>query len=220
MLEIRIYKLPELEAYLHTHRPRNIREKLTRYEVEFAEGSERGPLRTYNITAINDPFKLFCVFDLGISPQTDFHKMRDFTFYLLTNSDFSWRPMEMMEAYLRRFSNGPTRQTISTYIKIFVRKELIAKNGDFVYYKVYKDRGVQKHEIISKADYSAAWAVYWDSRNNGDESRVAYRRMYNRFGGVPRKQRLIQQNAFYLDTLDRLEKYAAESFLAEYGEML
>ncbi len=220
MLETRTYTLAEMEAYFHTRRPRNIRDKLTRYNVEFVEGTGRGPLRTYEITAIHDPFKLFCVFDLGISPQMDFHKLRDFVFYLLKDDDFSWRPMEMMEEYLRRFSSGPTRQTISNYIKIFERMELIAKSVDFVYYKVYKDRGVQKHAIITKADYSAAWAVYWDSRNNGDDSGVAYSRMYSWLGGVPRKQPKILQNAFYTATLDLLEKYAAESFFAEYGEML
>ncbi len=220
MLEEKTYKIRDLEAYLHTRSPKKVREKLSRYDVEYIEGSERGPLRTYEITAINDPFRLYCVFDLGVSPQTDFHKLRDFTVYLLTNDDFSWRPMEMMEEYLRRFTDGPTRQTISHYLRIFTDRELIALNGEYVYYKVYKDRGVQKHEIIEKAEYSAAWAVYWECRNEEKNSGVAYTTMYNKFGGVPRKQRKVNQNAFYLDTLDRLEEYATDSFLAEYGEIL
>ncbi len=221
MLETRTYKFAEIAAYLHAGRARGVRDKLTRYDVDFIEGGgQRDQTKTYTITAIHDPFKLFCVFDLGISPQTDFKKLRDFTVYLLADEDFGWRPMEMMEEYLRRFTNGPSRQTISNYLRFFTDRNLIAVNGEYVYYKVYKDRGVQKHEIISKATYSAAWAVYWDSRNNGDDSEAAFSRMYNWLGGIPRKQQRIQQNAFYLDTLDRLECYAADSFLAEYGEML
>lgn len=221
MLEPRLYKFAEIAAYLHAGRARGVRDKLTRYDVDFIEGGgQRDQTKTYEITAIHDPFKLFCVFDLGISPQTDFHKLRDFVFYLLTDDDFSWRPMEMMEAYLRRrFPNGASRQTISNYLRIFKDRELIADNGEYVYYKVIRG-AEQSHEIITKADYSAAWAFYWDRRNDGDDSDLAFSRMYHWLGGVPRKQRRINQNAFYLDTLDRLEQYAAESMLAEYGEIL
>lgn len=221
MLETRLYNFAEIAAYLRIGRSRGVRDKLTRYDVDFIEGGgQRDQTKTYKITAIRDPFKLFCVFDLGIEPHTEFDKLRDFVFYLLTDDDFSWRPAEMMEAYLRRrFPNGASRQTISHYLRIFTDRELIAVNGEYVYYKVIRDTE-QSHEIITKEDYSAAWKVYWDNRNGGDDSDLAFSRMYNWLGGVPRKQQKIQQNAFYLDTLDRLERYATDSFLAEHGEML
>ena len=221
MLETRLYPFAEIAAYLHANNSRGVRNKLTRYKVAFIEcGGHADQSKTYTITAISDPFKLFCVFDLGVSPQTDFSKLRDFSVYLLTDNDFNWRPMEMMEAYLRRrFTNGASRQTISNYLRIFTDRDLIAVNGEYVYYKVFDDHGIQKHEIIEKADYSAAWAVYWESRNSGADSAAAYSTMYHWLGGVPRKQQKIQQNAFFLDTLDRLERYATDSFLAEYGEI-
>lgn len=221
MLETRLYKFAEIAAYLHAGHARGVRDKLTRYNVDFIEGGgQRDQTKTYTITAIRDPFKLFCVFDLGIEPHTEFKKLRDFLFYLLTDDDFSWRPAEMMEVYLRRrFPNGASRQTITNYLKIFEAKNLIAVNGEYVYYKVIRGT-VQEHEIITEAEYKAAWAVYWDNRNGGDDSDLAFSRMYRWLGGVPRKQQKIQQNAFYTDTLDLLERYATDSFLAEYGEML
>lgn len=221
MLELKTYKFAEIAAYLHAGRSRGVRDKLTHYGVEYTEsGGHHDQSKTYTITAINDPFRLFCVFDLDIPPQTDFKKLRDFTVYLLTSNDFNWRPMEMMEEYLRRFADGPSRQTISHYLRLFSDKGLIAMNGDFVYYKVYHDRGIQKHEIITKEQYCAAWAVYWDRRNQGADSLAAYHAMYSWLGGVPRKQQKIAQNGIYQDELDRLEEYATDSFLAEYGEML
>lgn len=221
MLELKTYKFAEIAAYLRAGRSRGVRDKLTRYSVEYTEsGGHHDQSKTYTITAINDPFRLFCVFDLGIPPQTDFKKLRDFTVYLLADEDFNWRPMEMMEEYLRRFTDGPSRQTISNYLRIFTDRDLIAMNGEYVYYKVYNDRGVQKHEIITKEQYNAAWAVYWDRRNNGADSLAAYSTMYSWLGGVPRKQQKIATNGFYNTELDRLEEYATESFLAEYGEML
>ncbi len=221
MLELKTYGFAEIAAYLRVRRSRGVRDKLTRYNVEFTEGGGHADQdKTYTITAIQDPFKLFCVFDLEIAPQTDFIKLRDFTVYLLSVDDFNWRPMEMMEEYLRRFANGPSRQTISHYIKYFTDRDLIAMNGDYVYYKVNKDRGVQKHEIITKEQYAAAWAVYWDRRKNGADSRAAYSVMYSWLGGVPRKQRKTVSNGIYKADLDRLEEYATESFLSQYGEIL
>ena len=221
MLELKTYGFAEIAAYLQVRRSRGVRDKLRSYGVEYSEGGGHADQsKTYTITAIQDPFKLFCVFDLGIAPQTDFSKLRDFTVYLLTVEDFKWRPMEMMEEYLRRFANGPSRQTISNYIKLFSDRDLIAMNGDFVYYRVYHDRGVQKHEIITKEQYAAAWAVYWDRRNNGAESSAAYSTMYSWLKGVPRKQQKITPNGIYRDELEKLEEYATESFLSQYGEIL
>ena len=220
MLELKTYSFAEISAYLHAGRSRGVRDKLDRYGVKCSEdGGHTDQSKTYTITAIQDPFKLFCVFDLGIRPQTNFKKLRDFTAYLLTSDDFNWRPMEMMEEYLRRFTDGPSRQTISHYLRLFTDRNLIAMNGEYVYYKVYKDRGVQKHEIITKEQYKAAWAVYWNRRNDGADSRVAYSVMYSWLNGVPRKQQKIATNGIYKTELDKLEEYATESFLAEYGEI-
>lgn len=220
MLEERLYEFDEIAAYLHANTNRTIGNKLTRYKVEYQEEGVRGKPHTFSITKINDPFRVFCVFDLGLSPQTNFTKFRDFVFFLLTDDDFSWRPMELMEEYLRRFANGPSRQTISNYLTVLKDRELIALNGDYVYYRVYKDIDVQKHEIVTKEAYSQAWAVYWQERNEGADSRLAYCVMYSFFNGVPRKQHKIEQNVFYANTLDYLEELATNSFLAEYGEII
>lgn len=213
MLETKTYPAGELFAIMRTRNKSATDGKLNNYNISYtSEG--RGNRLTYTITNIPDRFKVFCVFDLNFSPQIDFRKLRDFIFYLLGDDDFNWRPMEMMEEYLRIAKRGMSRQTISGYIRRLERLNLIA-GTDFVYYRVYKEFGVQKHEIVTKEEYSAAWGVYWAKREQGYDSRAAYSVMYNSFGGVPRKQRKLEQNALEGDTLNMLSELVAESYLSE-----
>lgn len=226
MLEAKSYLLSDLKAYLHTSNKQNTDNKLNRYGIKYALPSatarSRNPI--YEITEIGNPFKLYCVFDLGIPPQTDFTKFRDFLFYLFGDPDFSWRPAEMMEAYLNETNHYISRQTISTYIKRLERLGYVAKAGDMVYYRVYReylddysDDYIQKHDIVSREEYSAAWGIYWHYRRMDADSIYAFRIMYRRFGGVPRKQERVEQNALYANELDYLNTLVCDSFLTEYG---
>ena len=221
MLECKDYSLNDLRVYLHTNGKTNTDKKLERYDIQYS--IEPNPVRRrnpiYHIEKIGDPFRLYCVFDLGFPPQLEFPKFRDVIVYLLNDPDFNWRPMEMMEEYLRKHHHGASRQTIATYIKRLEGLGYVCGKGDFVYYKVYKHYGIQKHELITREEYAAAWRVYWNCRDNGWDSFAAFRSMYNSIGGVPRKQARIIQNAFYGTEIDELNKYACESFLAEYDDL-
>lgn len=215
MLETKTYTIRELSAIIRTNGKTATDRKLNTYKISYTSEGCRNNL-TYTITNIPDHFRVFCVFDLGFPPQTDFIKLRDFIFYLLGDDDFNWRPMEMMEEYLRIAGCGMSRQTISGYIGRLESLNLIACT-EYVYYRVYKAFGVQKHEIVTKEEYSAAWGVYWNSRERGYSSRAAYSVMYNVFNGVPRKQRKIEENALEQDTLNLLSKFVAENFISESG---
>lgn len=213
MLEKRTYTIQELSNIIGTADKSATDRKLKNYEIAFTS-TGRGKDITYTITDIPDRFRVFCVFDLGFDPHTNFTKLRDFLFYLLGDDDFNWRPMEMMEEYLRIAGKGMSRQTISKYIEKIKELNLVA-GTDFVYYRVYKNFGVQAHEIITREEYSKAWSIYWDSRERGYDSRAAYSCMYNAFQGVPRKQRKLEQNALCQDTLSLLSDLISESFLLE-----
>ena len=52
-------------------------------------------------------------------------------------------------------------------------------------------------------------------KNHGYDSASAYSTMYSALGGVPRKQRKLEQNAIFQDTLSLLSELVAESFLLE-----
>lgn len=213
MLETKTYPATELFAIMRTRSKSATDRKLNNYKISYTNEG-RGNRLTYTLTNIPDRFRVYCVFDLNFSPQIDFNKLRDFIFYLLGDDDFNWRPMEMMEEYLRIAGCGMSRQTISGYLRRLERLNLIVSTN-LVYYRVYKDFGVQKHEIITKEEYSKAWAVYWNKRKQGYGSRAAFSVMYNAFNGVPRKQRKLEQNALEGETLNMLSELVAESFLSE-----
>ena len=219
VLELRDYPLGVLENIIGSKGKQAVDRKLKKYGYGYtSEG--RGKTRIYTITSSPDAlhqFRSFCVFELGFTAQTDFRKLRDFTFYLLSDDDFNWRSDEMMEEYLRLEGRGMSRQTIGKYKARLEHLELIACNGEYVYYKVYKAYGVQQHEIITKEEYSQAWRLYWNWRNAhpNEDSSPAYRHMYNNFGGVPRKQRRIEQNAIERERLNKLFELASNSILEE-----
>ena len=217
MLEKRLYKFDEIADYLGTRNNQGLRNKLQRYGVKFQEEG-RGRMKTFTILSIPDPFPLYCVFDLGIDYRTDFKKLRDFTFFLLRDDDFSGRSGEMMEEYLHNGGYQISRQTIAKYIALYERMDLIATNGETVYYRVYHEGLLQKHEVITKELYCKAWSVYWKKRRKNADSLLAFRCMYNFLDGVPRKQNKIVRNGFYTDTLNTLSELVAESFLNEKAE--
>lgn len=217
MLEQKKYKFDEMADYLKTRSNQGMRRKLERYGVEFQEEG-RGRLKTFDILSIPDPFPLYCVFDLEIDYRTDFKKLRDFTFFLLRDEAFTGCSGEMMEEYLRNGGYPISRQTISKYLALYEEKELIAMNGEVIYYRVYHEGQFQKHEIISKDLYCEAWNVYWKKRREGANSLYAFSSMYHFLDGVPRKQNKVETNVFAIDTLNTLSELVADSFLNEEFE--
>ena len=110
-----------------------------------------------------------------------------------------------------------SRQTIGKYRHKLEDLGLIASVGDYVYYRVYKEFGVQEHEIITQEEYSKAWKSYWQYRSAHPDadSAPAYRHMYNEFGGVPRKQRRVERNGINARQINTLLDLASKSILEE-----
>ena len=77
MLELKTYQKAELSALFGTRNTQGLERKMERYGITF-EKSGRGNRATYTITAIKDPFKIFCITELDFDGGTDFHKVRNF----------------------------------------------------------------------------------------------------------------------------------------------
>lgn len=213
MLECRCYEYEELSKYLGTTDPQGIERKLKTYGVEFSK-SGRGKKSIYNISAINEPFKVFAIYDLGADPHIDFQKFAYFIYLLLNDDGFNGMGAEMMEEYLRDKPLNISRQTIAKYVRRLQDNNLIdVAINDFVYYKVYKKYGVQTHEVVSRKEYSNAWKIYWDCVNNkGYDSFSAFSCMYSKFGGVPRKHPKIEPNGIYNNILNWLTEILEKDF--------
>lgn len=215
----RDYPLGVLENLLGTRGKEAIDRKLKKYGYGYTSAGS-GKRRVYTITDLPNAqarLKSYCVFSLGFAPQTDFVKLRDFIFYLAFDLDFSGRPDEMMEEYLRKEGHGMSRATIGNYRRKLEELEFFAPMGDFVYYKVRKHYGVQEHEIITAAEYNMAWRYYFEWRNEhpDEDSRPAYAHMYNKFGGVPRKQRKLVKFAFRVEQLNTLLDLVSNAVMEE-----
>lgn len=222
-LTMRDYPIGMLEKLIGTNGKQATDRKLKKYGYGFTS-TGTGRNRIYTISSLPNSFyrfRSYCVFSLGYSPQTDFVKLRDFLYLLLGDEDFNWLPDEAKEEYTRLIGKGISRQTIANYTRQLEKSGYIDTIfGDFVYYKVYKNFGVQEYEIITKEEYSQAWKLYWNWRNAhpDEDSRPAYAHMYNKFGGVPRKQRKVQAILWHKDKLDYILELAAASILDEVSD--
>lgn len=215
MLELRDYSFDELSAYLHTADNQGTQRKLKNYGVSFTVKGE-GRKAIYTIQEITQPIKIFAIFDVGVPPQTDMIKFTYFLYEMLCDEAFSGMGAEMMEEYLRSKPTPISRQTISKYLKYISATGIMdISDTDFVYYRVYKRYGVQTHETVSKEEYSKAWRLYWQLKDEkGYGSSAAFQAMYNDFGGVPRKHGVIEKNGIYNDLIEWL----TEELMMEVGE--
>lgn len=215
MLELRDYSYAELSAYLKTTSNQAAMRKLDNYGIIYSVNG-RGNSAIFTIKEITQPIKVFAVFDVGVPPQTDMKKFRYFLYELLCDDNFTGMGAEMMEEYLRNKPIPISRQTISKYLEYISATGIMGvSNSDFVYYRVYKRYGVQTHETVSKEEYSKAWRLYWQLKDEkGYGSSAAFQAMYNDFGGVPRKHGVIEKNGIYNDLIDWL----TDELMKEVGE--
>ena len=218
MLECRMYPAPEIWKYLGVNNNSQAEKKIKRYEVDYFLNGW-GKTANFNITEIKNPFRLYCVFDMGFNPNSDFKKLRNYLFFLLGEDEYCWLPDEPMEAYLRSKGYSISRQTITKYRTHLELLEYII-HGDYVYYRVYRDENdIEHHEQVEMEEYNKAWHFYWDKRNYEQwDSEQAYAYMYACFGGAPRKQAIPKKNLFHIDELNYLMLLVSESILDEVSK--
>ncbi len=214
MLECKAYPAIEMWEYLGVKDNEGAKRKLNRYGIVcFVNGS--GKNATFNIKQIDDPFKVYCVFEMGFDGRSDFRKIRNYLFFLLGEEEYCWLPDEPMEKLLRSKGYSISRQTITKYRERLESLGYI-HGGDFVYYRVETDENDQKHYVqVEKEEYNWAWHLYWDKRSEGMTSEQAFAYMYSAFGGVPRKQAKPEQNAFYLNELNYLLDLVSKAIAKE-----
>ena len=134
MLECREYSYQELCSIFNTHDARSIKNRLTRWNVEYTYKG-RGANLKLTIQNIHDPFRVFCILELSYSPNTDFRKLAYFLYYYMNDMEFYSLPCERQEQIMWMEGTPLTRQTIETYIQRLADNELILRaSGNFRYY--------------------------------------------------------------------------------------
>ena len=205
MLELKQYSKKEISTILKSKTKQQIDRKLKGYEVEF-ESSGRGDTILYTINRLNDPFKVFCITDLGFTAQTDFKHLRHFMYHFFCDEVFINMPDEVKEHMMDGYDYHISRQTIAKYERKLLEKHYVAK-GEYIYYFAYK--GQQR--IVTREEYRAAWHGYWTLKDMGAESLEAISDMIYHYGGVARKQAKLEKNIFYLNKINYLVELIGDS---------
>ena len=207
MLEARKYTKTEMAEILETTDNQGISRKLQRYGIEF-EKSGRGENLIFDIKAVPDKFKMYCISELGYDGRIDFRKLREFLYCYINDDVFRAMPDEVKEYRMRADENPISRQTIAKYT--FQLKHLDIVNldaGRYIYYFACKD--IQR--VTEHKEYVMAWKQYWENRENEMASIDAISIMIATFGGVARKQAIPEFNAIYYNKIEELNRIILES---------
>lgn len=219
MLELKEYTLAELEEILGSNGKQAIDRKLKSWCISYGCDDIRGKGRHYTITAMENPFKVFCITEMGIDSHTDFDKLRDCFYYFLNDVEFREMPDEMKEAEMDKIDRRISRQSIAKYIKHLSKNEFVLlDSGEYNYYFAYKDH----RQFTDMKTYREAWALYWETKKRVEYTWEALSEVISKYNGVPRKQPKPEFNVFWVDKINYLnglvcdEMEKAAHFKLEY----
>ena len=200
MLECKTYTYAEFSALFNTRDNQGIKRRLDRWGIKYSTAG-RGTGLKYTIEDISDPFVPFCILDLGFAPQTFFDKLNLFLYYFLNDKEFAGLPCEMMERRIENDGYTLSRQTIEKYLRQLDHQDLILRaSGNYHYYFARLGRLID----TTKEKYSQAWREYWQDKENGCPAGEAITSMCMKYGGVAKKQAIIEFNGIYNNTLNAL----------------
>ena len=204
MLNITTYSRQDLIELFNTDRLDNIKRSLSRLGYEYTT-SGRGKELKVTITQTPNAFKMFCINELGIPPQSDFVLLRTFFYYFFCDDEFKQLPIAQMAKVLEQEGQPICRQTISKWIEYLSQKEIINISTDNYKYYVSFSTGLNNYvEEIGQEEYKKAWRKYWSVRNGGGTYAEAFNAMCRVNGGTVFKKPQIEENAFYASTINNL----------------
>lgn len=205
MLELKTYTKDEIVSILGTEDRQGIKRKLDGYGVEYIIDGWKN--YTLTITAINDPFRLFCITTLGIPAQADFQKLKILYYYLFCCPEFATQPYEVMASKLKEEGEAdpPSSKTIGKWVAHLGTIDFVAfDRDDCVYYAIQKGKdGLRACKEITREVYCAGWHIYWTYKP-GEGTEAAYYRMFNYVGGHPCRRPKMKNNAIYQDEIEQL----------------
>lgn len=207
MLELKAYPKPELSAIFGTQCTEGLQRKMERYGITF-EREGRGERAIYKITEIQNPFKIFCITELGFDGGTDFRKLRNFYYYFFNDEEFMAMPDEVKEYRMMKEGSPVSRQTIANYTRRLEIHDMINRNTtNYIYYFANK----QTQRMVDKAEYLQAWHEYWAEIGNGVPSFDAIWDMREKYGGVARKQAIPEINGIYNEKIEYMLNLIVQS---------
>ena len=212
MIELKTYTKAELAEILHTTARQGITRKLDRYSITYTCDGDGDDLRI-TIKAIPDPFKVFCITELGIPAQADFTKLRNLFYYLFCCEGFAGLPLIQMAERMDEDGRHLSRETIGKWLNYLQGIDYVAfDKTDCIYYAISPATDGRKlHREISKGQYNTGWKIYFEKKPE-EGSHGAYAKMYSYIGGHPYKKAKMIPNAFYIPQINQLIDIINDSF--------
>ena len=204
MIQIGTYSIRELKELLGTKDKQATDRKLTRLEITFTS-TGRGNARMYHISAIQNPFKVYCVLKLHIHAQSDFPKIRNLYYYFFCVEGFQELPLIEMAKVMEREGVHNSRQFISRWISHLQTLNYIEfNNAECIYYAISRNENNEHiYTKITKEEYNKAWRSYFEDRDK-EGCQSAYSRMYSMLGGHPYKRPEYHMNAIEMENINEL----------------
>lgn len=204
MIKIGTFSYLELKEILGASNKQAVDRRLKRYGVSFTS-SGRGNNRVYEITEIENPFKLYCITELKISAQSNFDKIRNLFYYFFCVDGFTELPLVEMEKTMRAEGSQMSRQFISRWITYLRHLDYITFSDCVCnYYAISKNKkGERNCRQITHEEYKAALAIYFDNRDKKG-CHYAYVLMYQSIGGHPYKKPIYYENALMQTEIKQL----------------
>lgn len=200
MIELKTYTMQELSEILGSRGKQGIDNKLNSWGIAFTS-SGRGNQREYTITAIENPFKIYCLTELNFDIHTDFTKALNFFYRFFNDEEFAAMPDEVKEQRMRAMQQDISRQTIANYIgKLNAKNFLTTQGTQYVYYFAYKHH----QRMTDKEEYCKAWRECHQRLEKGMNWSETISIMRNDYGGVARKQAIPEINGIYLEEYEKL----------------
>ena len=200
MIELRTYKMQELSEILGSRGKQAIDNKLNSWGITFTS-SGRGRHLEYNITAIENPFKVYCITELGFNAQCDFKNILNYLYIFFNDEVFAALPNEAKEQFLDRIDKKISRQTIAKYMERLYKIDFINTQGSqFVYYFAFR----KNLRMTDKEEYCKAWRECHQRLEKGMNWIETISIMRRDYGGVARKQAIPEINAIYLEEYEKL----------------
>ena len=211
MLEIRDYAKPEMSAMFGTRDMEGLKRKMRGYGIVF-DVNGRGENAVFTIREITDPFKIYCITELGYDGRTDFQKVLYFLFYFFNDPEFRAMPDEVKEVRTNDAGHHISRSTIANYTAKLDSKNLIDRNtNNFIYYFAFK----QTQRMVEREEYLQAWHEHWERRRDGWDNYSSITQMFADYGGVARKQAIPEINGIYTEQIEYLNTLVIEAIAKE-----
>jgi len=211
MLEIRDYAKPELSAMFGTRDMEGLKRKMRGYGIVF-DVDGRGENAVFTIREITDPFKVYCITELGFDGRTLFQKLLYFLYYFFNDPEFRAMPDEVKAVRTNDMGQYVSRSTIAHYTAKLDSQNLIDRNtNNFIYYFAFK----QTQRMVEREEYLQAWHEHWARRKDGWDNYSSIMQMFADYGGVARKQAIPEMNGIYTEQIEYLNTLVTESIEKE-----